>query len=527
MQVGPDASPQTHATQAKQQEQVTSKLTPLKKAIREYAARVSLKLQVQLRFAVAKALAVLHGQQMSSACSGCDIAFLCAEELLCYWAGELGEECRLQHGFACEHSKEKQLFLRTQFGLGALFHDVSELQKLRAQDILSGKQTFISTPVLFSAGFSCKSRTPLSSKSSANRNCVQNHQQDTETSYTFDNILAFIVQHRPRLCILENVPALLQKDQAAQSDAEWIISELHRHNYVARFWKFAAEDFGSRASRTRIYFVAWLLPPAGSPDRVISPQMVLQKLEWLEDVFQCMTLMPYSSVEFVHGVSSAEEIDALFFDDSVSSAKMAKAEPKWQEEHCNAFRAAGLTWPLALPATGSTLQVKEGSLHPAYLNTRACELLYYLHTVFPMTTSPSGTDMQVEYVDVNPTLGRSVQNGSPWKSLCPTITGASQMCCRYRQGTDEKITVRPLSGQECMSLIGWDPSYYSQQAAMSDVLLRNLAGNAFSAFAFTPMLLLAMAGLDTIETEARACTIPAVDNVAVAEGSEDDEFDSD
>ena len=136
--------------------------------------------------------------------------------------------------------------------------------------------------------------------------------------------------------------------------------------------------------------------------------------------------------------------------------------------------------------------VKGGTLHKLFLTERAAELLFYLHQVF----GPAELE-EPEFCDVNPTLARCTQNGSPWKVVCPTLTGASQMCARYKVGAT--TVVRPLSGRECMCLIGWHPSTFSMSASMDDVLLRNFAGNAFSAFQFVPMLMMAIAGLQTIE----------------------------
>ena len=480
--------------------------TPLTKAIQQYASRVPMALRHRMRYAIGMALPCLHQMKVSSACSGCDIAFLCAEKLCSYWSVQLGEPCSLVHGFACEHLPEKQEFLKSQFALQELYDDVSDLSKVRATDLLSGRMCFLSSCFIFSAGFSCRSRTPLSSKSSQNRNCLQNHQQDAETSYTFDFILEYIQKQRPVLAILENVPALLQKDVSTQSDADWVISELMQAGYVARYWKFAAEDFGSRAARTRIYFIGWRLPNIDDPKKMVCHERLLEKLAWLSQLLECMSLDPFPDSEFVRAVVGDAEVAKLFLpkNDEHSHGKAGKAEPKWEEEHCAAFRDQGLAWPMKV--TSSVMELEGGSIHKQYLNQRAFELLFFLHTVFAMM--PCDEEMQFEYVDVNPTLGRSTQNGNPWRSLCPTITGASQMCVRYRRGSSGRITVRPLSGQECMALIGWSPSFFAANVTMNDIVLRNFAGNAFSAFAYTPMLIVALCGYDIVKTQTSSCLIP-------------------
>ena len=460
-----------------------------------------------MRLSWSKALSSLNGERMSSACSGCDIAFLSAEEMLSFWSTELGEPCSLTHGFACEHAKEKQQFLQTQFSLESLFHDVSELGKARGHDLITGQGVFVKGCYLFTAGFSCKSRTPLSSRSSANRNCLQNHQSDAETSYTFDHIMSYITRHTPTICILENVPALLQKDSNSASDAEWIISQLEMCGYYARWWKFGAEDFGSRAARQRVYFVAWSLPRLNKPATSRLRRTLAEKLQWLEQLFQCLSMEPIPASSFISCVGSKEQIDSLMLseEESPGVSKSRKAEPKWQDEHCAAFREAGLLWPMC--AEERVVQVDGGNLHKLYLTERAAELLFYLHQVFPFEQTAEVDEPQ--FCDVNPTLARSTQNGSPWKVICPTLTGASQMCVRYKESS--KVVVRPLSGRECMALIGWDVTAFKSTCIMDDVLLRNFAGNAFSAFQFVPMLMMAIGGLQTIEGHDASAEMDAVE----------------
>ena len=470
--------------------------TPLQQALRLYESKLNLALKHRLRLAFSKAIERLDKQKMSSACSGCDIAYICATLMVKFWADQIGEPCAILHGFACEHQKEKQLFLQTQFQLGELFNDVADLGKVRATNIMTGRAAFVGGCFLFTAGFSCRSRTPLSCKSSANRNCLQNHQSDAETSYTFDHILSYIQRHSPTICILENVPALLQRDsQAANalSDADWVIAQLEEAGYLARYWKFGAEDFGSRAARVRVYFIAWCLPRLEKP---VSPGVrakLCDKVAWLERLFHSMTIEPLPASAFINFVQDPLEAEALFFEgwDSHTNPKCRKLEPKWQDEHCSAFRAASLTWPM--PDHGRVVSLKGGSMFKLYLNERASELLFYLHAVFPLDDE----NIEPQFCDVNPTLSRCTQNGSPWRSICPTITGASQICVRYRHGGF--TVLRPLSGRECMALIGWHESYYSPSVTMDDVLLRNFAGNAFSGFAVLPMMLLAVAGWQTID----------------------------
>ncbi len=119
-----------------------------------------------------------------------------------------------------------------------------------------------------------------------------------------------------------------------------------------------------------------------------------------------------------------------------------------------------------------------------------------MHKTFPY--SGSG----VEYVDVNPTLGRVVGNDftSPWRPYCHTMTGQSAMCVRYKLG--EQLVVRPLSGIEAMQMAGWDRRYYKNPIAASEALLAEMAGNAFSGFAALPAIMVACSVFGVIQTGA-------------------------
>ena len=45
-------------------------------------------------------------------------------------------------------------------------------------------------------------------------------------------------------------------------------------------------------------------------------------------------------------------------------------------------------------------------------------------------------------------------------------------------------------------MVGWHPTFFSGSVGATRETLANLAGNAFSAFAFMPMLMVSVSGLD-------------------------------
>jgi site-specific DNA-cytosine methylase len=160
----------------------------------------------------------------------------------------------LKHAFICEKDEAKRGFLHGQFKPSFSFGDVADLGSNTAKDLFSGINVFVVPWVhVLWAGFSCKSRTRCSSKSSQNLHCMQRQDLDAETSYTFEKIYAYIARVKPLLVILENVVGLLQKAPTdLMSDAEYVMSSLRKAGYMAKVFKFDCEHFGSRAARLRI-----------------------------------------------------------------------------------------------------------------------------------------------------------------------------------------------------------------------------------------------------------------------------------
>jgi hypothetical protein len=79
---------------------------------------------------------------------------------------------------------------------------------------------------------------------------------------------------------------------------------------------------------------------------------------------------------------------------------------------------------------------------------------------------------------------------NPWKSVLPTMVGSSKFVIRIVDATG-LLTIRQLTGVEAMRCIGWDICDWKEdplRAGHPDSLLRNLAGNAFSAFAVAPLI---------------------------------------
>ena len=72
------------------------------------------------------------------------------------------------------------------------------------------------------------------------------------------------------------------------------------------------------------------------------------------------------------------------------------------------------------------------------LTLRQKQLLFYCHKVFP------NSSLEIEFVDLNPSMGRLFQQDpytSPWRMTASTAIGGSILCvCFSREGS---IIIRP------------------------------------------------------------------------------------
>jgi hypothetical protein len=191
-----------------------------------------------------------------------------------------------------------------------------------------------------------------------------------------------------------------------------------------------------------------------------------------------------------------------------------------------AFRRRGLKWPVDWDAVAAS---KDIVFKRWGLPDRPAELLYFLHVAFPFDMKEAA----VEFVDVNPSMGRllpSEQSTSPWRTTCPTLTGLAIVCVRYL-GPGSSVVVRPITPIESFALIGWGVSYFRSPIDCTASCVLNMAGNAFSGFAFSPVLMMALTGCGVISTmnsdTLRSCCLTAgAPAVADAESESDPGEDS-
>ena len=436
---------------------------------------------------------------IGSACSGSEIAYICMEVILNCICNILGLTAGIRHAFACESNPGKRAFIQAQFQPVHVFGDVAELTQRTAMCFVKNAPVQVPWCFFFLAGFSCKSRSSVSSKSAANVNCIQRQDMDTETSYTWEHTFAYIAKALPVIILLENITALQQKpNDGSLSDCDYIIEQLRSLGYHVVLYRFDAECLGSRASRWRLYFIGWLVR-SGALTQGPFMSMVQGQFQWLEGFLDGFCIGPLPVDWFI----AVDEATLAKFE-KISQIDLASHRrdtgEAWQTEHMEFYREKGFAWPVELhpgSAAISKLRSQGVIFQCKTLTSRQSELLFFCHQAFPRGVSCN----TVEFLDVGPSMGRLfIADGdkSPWKIVSQTIVGASIMCVRYKQG--DVIVVRDLLGVDMFNLIGFDSSFLIQPAAIASSLLINMGGNTVSAFAVAPMIMVALAGAGIIDT---------------------------
>ena len=395
----------------------------------------------------------------------------------------------------CENHEGKQEFIRQQHQPRVLVDNVAllahDVVKNIASSSSSAEQELLPFVVGMDAGIPCTSRTPLSSKSSSNLNCVQ--EQREATGLGWKAVHDTIQKHWPTVIGLECVKQLGQKSGDDTSDADYILQCLRSLGYWAHSDVLEALDFGAPGPRERLYWGA--LRDVVGGHNVIS--MFFNKIlmgfkasvMWsAEDMFT-MSVEARAEVAEAIGVPLNKEFGPRI-------SKSTKDSQNWKSDHKQMFDANGLPWPY-LAEHGANV------LDPSGLFAREIEACWLAHSLFP----PSAHD-GLEFIDINPQTTRLMQpflkedmtvkenakgpeGRSPWREKLPTIVGSTRLVIRVtRMGAS---TVRLAESFEMMRLIGWDDKQWARPNASGMAmgvegldLISNMAGNAFSMWHFGP-----------------------------------------
>ena len=198
-----------------------------------------------------------------TACSGSELYTLCLAPLADRLSALTGCNVSFHHVWACELSARKRDWIRSNFKPDHLFRDLKEVATGQAWDVVDGEDETLRRHVpvpavdILVAGFSCKDASRLNIHHKVRLDAVEKGAWTTGSTFEAFMKLLGGMTPRPRLCLLENVPGLADRDKTTgRSSLDAVHDAFKGQGYLFVHKKFNASDTGIPSSRPRLYMAA-------------------------------------------------------------------------------------------------------------------------------------------------------------------------------------------------------------------------------------------------------------------------------
>ena len=423
---------------------------------------------------------------------GCHISGLAMRKALEVWQERYGIRINHRVLVLAERVRWKRQFLHSQFEFPFLLEDVSEMSRNKAVNLVLGREELLPRCDGFDGGFTCASRTKLSSKCSENIDCVQHG--SAETGIAFSLCDRAIEHNSSEKVSLECVYLGSKGETTEKSDEEWIVERLEVRGLCSWSVTSNASAFSSPVDRVRTYWGAVKLKVKDTGPAATTFFLSLFRafhLNYRHDACDCIT------VDTDLRRSEASKVGLpILHGAGLRLSKRPKKDLGWKLEHKELFDEFGLPWPVDITQLGKDYPqiIFDGLSH------REVEACIFLHSVFPPPEAPDEKPM-LEFIDINPTVTRIIggclspdnlgtTKRSPWVFGKPgTVVGSMKCVVRVTTAADSHL--RCLDGIEYFRLIGWEDRDWKPLAVWGSIFedvfqltegLANLAGNAFSAW---------------------------------------------
>jgi site-specific DNA-cytosine methylase len=309
----------------------------------------------------------------------------------------------VSEAFSVEKDKHKQAFILRNHSVRLLIANTHELQCPRATNLRTSVPELVPFCDVFAAGFSCKSRSSLNAMASKLLACVQ--KGTGETGQTWSDIYAYISIATPPIVVLENVSALDQYcPETDSSDAAYIIEELSKLRYAARWVRTDARAHGSIARRDRLYLVGFHASSTAEHDAM---SLALSELDGL------LLALQIASFEFADFVS---DDDGKYLAPIPKSAMGSEAAGFW-EDHRTLYQNEHFTYP---PNRESFSAEFRAACEP--MSERQFQGVAFMMQKFPETEMTG----RFHSIDYNFSLPRL--KGRTWNVDClPTLCGSTKV----------------------------------------------------------------------------------------------------
>ena len=334
-----------------------------------------------------------HGVKLPIATvfSGTDVIVKILDSFSRYWKSVYAISVEFICPITCEDNPVKHHSLLSKCKVECMVPDAKNLASITVIDSVEGKTSIV--PWLFGvvAGFPCTSRTPLNSNAKKNVGCVAAGTGATGTG--FSALMDILDQHTPVWILFENNPPLLQQNADGKSDADHIDAAIKERGYLLKRIELEARDYGSYASRKRIYWTGW---------KMMSEQPGEQRTAHdfnhrIDTLLAEIKIDPLSIDHFVENDYEKRRPfmnskNLLGVEDCSRPGKKLK-DPAYKEEHHDIYRLLEEPWP---PMSRRTVVGDE------MLTDRMREVLHMVDKAWDCPEEAT------QFVDLMPRLGRLI-----------------------------------------------------------------------------------------------------------------------
>jgi len=388
---------------------------------------------------------------------------------------------------AAEIHPDKRDFLKRQFQMQMLIHDVKDMPSLsRVYNDITKKLDFIPSAEIAGGGFSCTDLTKQSSKRSENKGIVR--AEGGKSGTTFKPIKDYIIAKRPFISYLENVPELKQTYWVYEnktSDMEYVTECFEEHGFTVITYDMDASRYGSPKDLERVWFLIIDLPQWKAKAMHIK-ENIQEYLDWfkmapigVENYLMTQDMLEDWTKALPHGLQR---------EPPRRDTDMAN----WKCTHEEVCTLHNIAWPV------DVTDLKE-------VRIREAEVAKISASIFP---EPAEIN-KFEWLDTNHTLERTLNyppppKGSihnPWRVQVPTNTAQTSVVGR-KVNFKGDMSFRYLHPLEGFRLQGWDLPFWRQCPfdrsfpRQDRDLLQSLVGNGWSLHHFGPLFMATLASID-------------------------------
>jgi len=437
--------------------------------------------------------------RLGTLCSGTDSPTIALKHLVgavdALVPGATEQKFRLEHVFSCEFDEAKQGFLLKNFSnMGYLFSDCTHMGRRRAWDVKSGSVQNIPGDLdLLVAGFSCKDLSFM--------NSYRKTLEEMGTSgRTLRGCFDYVERYRPRVVLLENVYAIDRADQHGLKQVNIVMEGLRARGYVAGYTLMNSCDYYLPQIRHRIWMWGFRMDvqPVASETTDAVRERAFERGQHLNPRMQALLKL-------------LEEPSALHFDDLLLDEDDARVHEYNRQLYSKARRRQGkkgnteegrfvnakLTWQQKYTMHRMKLDYAQerpytserGAQWKGMLNERTMELLDLkcLDVMNEQSMDPREVPMLWDLLQsVERVPGSRVRRDRQNYATCILPPSLLWHTVRHRY----------ILGQEKLALQGIFEEDLTDITSFSQVLLSDLAGNAFTSTVCLACMLAASALAD-------------------------------